>query len=394
MDKKNIVILGGGFGGLRAAMHLSRKLKRARLTDRYQVILIDRHEYHTYTPLLPTYAVPPAHPSEAPSVDMAKRRFKNLLKGRKVAFLHGEVTTLDLARGDIHLAQGEEIPCHFLLLAPGSETNYFDIPGLEENSLSLKTFDDVLKIQTALSELFVRNPEGHVVVGGGGPTGIELASEIKSQYPKAKVIIVEAAPTLLPGFDPRLLRTTEKRLRRMGIQVLAGDAIASVAPGQATTKNGAPVPFDLFVWSGGVKAPAFLAALPLKTEPRGRVEVSPNMLCLPQSPDLEIAPMVYALGDCVCVYDPQTGKPMPGVAPTAMRQGEIAAQNIFADILKAEGMAKNPKRRIYEPMHFPYVLSVGRRWAVAKIGPIVFTGYLAWLFKEFIEYDYWWSVRP
>ena len=118
------------------------------------------------------------------------------------------------------------------------------------------------------------------------------------------------------------------------------------------------------------------------------------MLCLPQTPDLKLAPMVYAIGDSVCVYHPRTGKPLPGVAPTAIRQGEVVADNIFADILRAEGRGRAPRHRIYHPIDFPYVLSAGGRWAVAKAGPLVFSGWTAWFFKMCIEYDYWWSVRP
>ena len=390
--KKNVIVLGGGFGGLRAALSLAHDLKSARLLDRYAVTLVDRHECHVYTPLLYEIAIPPSQPSRAISEDRVELRFKRILAKTPVQFLQGEVAALDLARGDIHLAHGEELPCDYLVLAPGSETNYFGIPGLEKNSLSLKTFADAKKIQTTIAELFSKNPAARILVGGGGPTGVEVAGEIRFNYPRAKVTIVEAMPTLLTGFSPRFLAPVVKRLRQLGVEIVANEAITSVAKNKAVTKTKREVPFDLLIWTGGVKAPDFLKTLPLKIEPHGRMEVAAAMLCLPQSPDLKIAPMVYAVGDSVCVYDPQTGKPMPGVAPAAIEQGEVVAENIFEDILHAEGMKQKRRRAAYKIKEHPYILSVGGRWTVAKIGPVVMTGFLAWLFERAIEIDYRLSI--
>src|SRR6185369_13900846 len=170
--KKNIVILGGGFGGLRAALSLAYELKAARLLSRYSVTVVDRHEYHTYTPLLYLAAVPPARRPAALREDRVVRRFKDLLRKIPVGFVQGEVAALDLQHGDLHLAHGEELPCDYLVLAPGSETNYFGIPGLEEHSAALKTFEGAKKINAALSELLLANPAAKIAIGGGGPTGI------------------------------------------------------------------------------------------------------------------------------------------------------------------------------------------------------------------------------
>jgi NADH dehydrogenase len=391
--KKSVVILGGGFGGLRTALSLAHYLKSEHLLDRYSITLVDRHEYHTYTPLLYEIAIPPAHPATAISEDRVIRRFKVLLKNTPIVFVQGEVSELDVEHGDIHLAHGEELTCDYLVLAPGSEINYFDIPGLEKNSRVIKGFADAKNIQTDISELLLSNPSARILIGGGGPTGIEVAGEIKYNYPKAKVAIVEAMPTLLTGFSPRFLAPVEERLRKLGVNIITNEAIASVTKDKVVSKNKREMPFDMLIWTGGVKAPAFLSELPLKTEPRGRIEVAPGMYCLPQTPDLKIRPMVYALGDSVCIYNPKTGKPMPGVAPTAIEQGEIVAENIFDDIQEAEGVHHNAKRATYKPKEHPYALSVGGRWTVAKIGPIVLTGILAWLFEKAVEIDYRLSIR-
>jgi NADH dehydrogenase len=391
--KKNIAILGGGFGGLRAALDLARKLKTARLLERYEIVLIDRHEYQTYTPLLYLAAVPPARPAKTVIEDRAALGFKKILKGTGVTFKQGESETLDLMNGDIHFADGDDLAADYLVIAPGSESNYFSIPGLQENSLALKSLEEAQKIRTALAELFARDGAARIVIGGGGPSGIELAGEIKYSYPRARVAIVDAAPTLLSGFSLRILKAAEARLRKLGVEIIIGEAIASVMPGQAACKSGRAIPFGLLLWTGGVKAPAFLSTLPVKTETRGHVEVGPVMLCLPQNLDLKLHSTVYALGDSVCVYDPRTGKPLPGVAPAAIEQGKVAAENIFQDIQMAEGLRKEMKRAIYAPKEHLYVLPIGGNWAVAKIGLFVFKGFLGALFKRAIEAGYSLSLR-
>jgi len=391
--KKNIVILGGGFGGLHVALSLAHKLRGAGLLDRYQIMLVDRHEYQVYTPLLYILAVPPAHPAAAIDEDRVAYRFKNILKNAPVTFLQGETASIDLVHGDIHLVHGEELTADYLVIATGSESNYFGIPGLQEYSLALKNLEDATKIRSMLSELCSQSAAPRILIGGGGPSGIELAGEIKYNYPHAQVAIAEAAPTLLTGFNSRILAAAEIRLGKLGVKIVTHDPIAAVTPGQVTCKSGATGSFDLLIWTGGVKAPEFLRALPIKTETHGHMEVAPAMLCLPQNLDLKLHPAVYALGDSVCVYDTHTGKPLPGVAPAAIEQGEVAARNILQDIQIAEGMKHGLKRAIYEPREHPYVLPIGGRWAVAKIGPLVFKGFLGWLFKEAIEVAYRWSVK-
>jgi NADH dehydrogenase len=117
------------------------------------------------------------------------------------------------------------------------------------------------------------------------------------------------------------------------------------------------------------------------------------MLCIPERPDLKLGPMIYALGDSVCVYDPKTGKPLPGVAPAAIEQGLVAAENILDDIREAEDIGHKHKRATYRSKEHPYILAIGGRWAVAKIGPLVFRGLPAWLFGKAVEIDYRFSIK-
>ncbi len=118
------------------------------------------------------------------------------------------------------------------------------------------------------------------------------------------------------------------------------------------------------------------------------------MACLPQTPDLKLYPMVYALGDSVCFEDPETKQPMPATAPVAITQAEVVAHNVIEEIKKAELPDYAPKIMDYRTRDFPYVIPIGGRWAVAKIGPFILSGFPAWTFKQFVELDYLISVMP
>lgn len=390
MAKKNIVVLGAGFGGLRAALDIEKGLKKHGLGQVYDLILIDKRPYHTFTPLLYRLAA-------AKDTDRMERIVSHpiaeILKDKAVSFIEEKTERADLAKGEIYFEHGEVLKCDYLLLAPGSETNYFGIPGVAENSLSLKTVDDAKKISGALANL---QSNARVLVGGGGPTGIELAAEIKANYPGFEVVIVEATPTLLPGFDLRLVAAAASQLRRAGVEVVANEPVAKAEPRQATTKSGKVIPFDLFVWTGGVKVSSLVTGTPFRTEARGRLETSLSMECVAAegaAGDLALAPKVYALGDVVCVHD-KSGRPVPGVARAAIQEGKVAARNILEDVRAAEGLTPKPAHKMYHPMRYPYVLPIGSDYAIGTIGDLIIRDLPAKLFKQAIELNYFISIMP
>ena len=373
---KNIVIAGAGYGGLRTALSLSSYLRTRRLSEDYKLILVDRNDHHIFTPLLYKLAASKNYPEEALIYPL-----KDLVEPHGIQFIKDEVREMDLMNGDIHLGGGGELRSDYLVLAPGSETNYFNIEGLKENSLPLKTLANARTIRDKLNSL---PSSAHVLVGGGGPTGIELAAEIRRAH-GLKVSLVEATPTLLPGFDPRLPAIAAKHLVKLGVEVLTSTMIAKADPNSITTKEGQQIDHDLLIWTGGVKPPAWIGSLPIKVEERGRIEASSGMQCLPRSEDLQLAPMVYALGDAVCVYG-KDGKPMPGVARAAIQQGKVVAKNILADILSS-------KHEAYGPVRYPYVMPIGDH-TVGTIGSFLVRGFPASVFKELVMLDYLISIFP
>lgn len=400
MEMKNVVVLGAGFGGLQAAIRIARSLRSAKLDTAYQTILIDRNDAQAYTPVLfeQAAAINASNLPQRPTFSIP-----DLIKGVPITFMKGEVTAIDLMNGDIHLATGEEVKAEFLVIALGSEANYFGIKGMQENTIALKTFADAQKIRAKLADLLQNNPAPRIVVGGAGANGIELASQIKFLHKNCSVTIVEAMTTILPGLDPKLADRINERLAALDVDVMVNSKIMEVAPGNMVVDGGAGaggvpnppknIPFDLMVWTGGIKAPDLVSKLPLRAE-KGKPVAEMGMGCIAQTPDLKLYPMVYVLGDSVCFYDPVTKRPLPATAPIAMAQAQVAAHNVVEEIKKQVNGAYVPATKTYSPIQYPFVVPVGGSWAVAKIGSFVFSGWPARVFKSFVELDYLMTVLP
>ena len=412
-NKHSIIIVGAGFGGLRAALFIGRKIKKLKLQEKYGVTLIDRNAYHTYTPTL--YEIAATSNETADYLDLKQIvtfPIEKIISDLPIRFLHGEITQLDLMNGDIHClcaapsSRQEELKFDYLVLALGSEINYFDIKGLKENSFILKGFLDAIKIRDKIWELITSGKEiVRIVIGGGGSTGVELSGELKEWLCEmkeevkgmkcaAQITIIEGASTVLSVFTPTIIKRAQKRLSKLGIEVVVNETISNVSPGKISLKSGKEISYDVLVWTGGVKAASLVGTLPLKLEKRGRVEVVGEMECLPQSPDLKLYGKIYGIGDAVCFYDPVSGKPIPGVARAAISQANVAAKNIIADIMAKENITRNVKRYVYKPMAYPYVIPIGGKYAIAKIGPFVISGLLGWILKGLVELNYLISIIP
>lgn len=402
---KNIVVLGAGFGGLRAALKIGKDLGRLGLTKKYGVILIDRNDHHTYTPLLYEVATTSKETANICKLhEIAAFKIEPILAGLPITFIRSEISSLDIMKGVVNLEDGQRISYDYAVFALGSEPNYYNIPGLKEHALPLKTFQNAIRIRDVIWNLALEEKTLiKVVVGGGGSTGVELAGELKAwcgelekEFPacKLEVTIIEGAETILPGFLPRVIQKTERRLKRLGINVTLKEKIVSVQKEEISLESGEKIAYDVFIWTGGVKGSEVIGRMPVKIERQGRIEVLSEMECLPQTPDLKLHTRIYGIGDSVCFYDPKTQKPIPGVAPTAIAQANIAAHNIIEDIKKSEFQNYTPKAKSYKPYDYPYIIPVGGKYAIAKIGPLVISGFLAWLFKGLVELDYLYSITP
>ncbi|MDO8429842.1 MAG: FAD-dependent oxidoreductase [bacterium] len=400
--KKQIVILGAGFGGIKAAFSLYAKLKRLKLLDKYEIILVDKNAYHTYTPTL--YEIATTSKAIANHIrlkSIVTYPLAEIFKGKNIRIVKKSVMSVDLIGGDIHFKDNDRLKFNYLILALGSEINYFNIPGLEDNALTLKSFQDAIKLRDFIWNKVDSNDnqkEIKIVIGGGGSTGVELAGELKSwlyeldkelKRCKFSVKIIDGAPSILNGFDEKIVKKVFQRLKDIGVGIVTNEIVDKVEPEKIILKSGQLVPYDILIWAGGTKAVNLTENFPLQRERSGKIQVFGKMECLPQSKDLKLYGKIYGLGDAICFYDSDTNRPIPQVVEAAIDQAKIVSYNITEDIKFTEKLILFPEHKTYAPnKEFPYIIPVGGKYAVAKFGPIIFWGFPAWVLKGLVELYY------
>lgn len=400
--KKNIVILGAGFGGLRAALRLEKIIRRPDFLKRYEIVIIDKNDFHTYTPLLYEVATTPENVASNCDLNrLATYDIRRIFRGREVSFVRGEVLEVDLSSRKIFLDGDRKIEFAYLITALGTETNFFDLPGIKKQAFCLKTYEDAIRLRNALIKLDNRfGPHerefgrGRVIVCGGGPTGVELAAEIKNWMPNLAVTLIEGSSEILQGFDVEIIGRVKKRLSFLGVEIESEFRVKEAVYGKIFSEDAKETFFDILIWVGGVKTSSVLKEAPLKKETGDRIKVGSDMGCFMADSEMKINDRVYVVGDAACLYT-NLKKPVPMVARAALDGGEVAAENIIREI-KLEMMAvKETTPVFYNPKKdYPYVLPVGGKFAVVKIGDFVFSGFWGWVLKGLIEFRYLVSIMP
>jgi NADH dehydrogenase len=368
-----VVIVGAGFGGLRVA----RGLRGAPV----DVTIVDRRNYHLFVPLL--YQVATAG-LEAEEIAQPVRRI--LRKSANVRFHLGNVTNVHLDRRVVATAE-VEIPFDVLVLAAGSVTNYFGLESVAHVAPGLRDLDDAERLRDHVLRAFERaaaerDPERRrqlmtTVIVGGGPTGVELAgalAELKRHvlphdYPDldlsaAGILVLEAGDALLPGFPARLQAAALEKLREMEVDVRLQATVAGANTSGVMLRDGEPIPAGTVIWVAGMRAPPLADLLATAKGASGRVLVDETL----QVPGY---PYVFVMGDMAHVGGPDT-KPHPMMAPVAIQQGALVAENIRRTL---DG--KPPKPFRYK--NRGVMATIGRRAAVAQVLGLQFSGFVAWL---------------
>lgn len=390
-EKKHIVIVGTGFGGITAMERLVKKLP-----SDFSLILIDRHHHQLYTPALYEIASVPREMTE----DNILRSsillpIKDMIKGKSVTHVTDEFIGLNPTLKTIQLRNTGTLAYEYLILALGSETSYFDIPGLREYGLPLKTFDDAIRMRNTIEKLLKERRELLIAVGGAGSAGVELVAEFvnficitqKKLLPDAKkcsvfFTIIEAAPDILPGFEPWVIALTKKRLRDLGVSIKTNATIVSVSETQITFKNGETLPRDILIWTGGVKGPTLFRSLGLEVSPKDSLIVDEYLRV--KEPNRAI----FAIGDNATCMNPFTQKPIVWNVPAAEQEAKIVAMNILRAIAGKPLIHFNPSKR------YPFVLAVGKKYAIADLIIFRFWGLSGWIAKQLIGLRYALSVLP
>ena len=373
----HVVILGAGFGGLNAA----RALKRAPV----RITVIDRANHHLFQPLLYQVATAALSPAD---ISAPIRRI--LRRQNNVEVLLAEATAIDLPSRRVVLADGE-VDYDFLIVATGATHTYFGHEDWELLAPGLKTLKDALQIRQRILiafEIAEREPDKRLrhewmtfVIVGAGPTGVELAgtlAEVARQTlardfrhidtAEARVVLVEAATKVLGTFEDTLSAKAQDQLKRLGVDVRLGLPVSEI------TALGVQVGSEwigarTIIWAAGVAASPLAQSLNVPLDRAGRVLVEPD-LTVPGHDN------VYVIGDLAHLE--QEGKPVPGIAPAAMQEGRQAASNLLRSL---GGQERLPFRYHDKGM----LATIGRGAAVAHIGSIRASGYLAWLLWLFVH---------
>jgi len=364
--KPKVVILGGGFGGLAAARALYKTA---------EVTVVDRHNYQTFLPLL--YQVSTA----GLAADHVAYPIRGALRKTSVKFRMGSPLSIDHKNKEVKLDSSEVLPFDHLIVALGSTTADFGIPGVNEFTLGMKSVHEALTIRAEIMRRFEDlcrfedETRLAITVIGGGPTGVEMAGAIaelirgplKSDQKQAAaqidITIIEAGERLLPTFSPTLSKRTKKDLEKLGVKVLVGSPVAGVEHRKITLKDKQVLPSEITIWAAGVKGSDAMTQLSLPVS-GNRVVVEPTM-------QVKNYPNIWALGDIAGALG-KDGSPLPMVAPVAIQQGKFIAKQIAR-------LSSSKELKEFKYLDKGSMATIGRNKAVVEVKGIKLSGPIAWL---------------
>lgn len=345
---RRIVILGGGYAGVRAAQEILRKMEDAEL------ILADRSHYHEVVTELYRVA--------AGAEDPARVRLPlgRLLPAHpRLSLLETEVAGLDWRGREVQTARGR-VPYDYLLLALGGAPEYFGVEGARRHALTLQYLDSAVRVRRRLRLLAARGG-GRIVVVGGGLTGVQLASEIADHSPGVfDITIVQAAPSILPEEDAQFAAYAEHELEENHVRIVRGESAAEIMAHGVRLKSGAEIPSDLTIWGGGVRANALPKEAGLPCDARGRVLVDEKL-------EVEGHPGIFAAGDIAHIPTKRAGHPLPPTAQLAVQEGLRAGRNLLR-------VARGEEPTALHARILGTAAALGERRGIARVGGLRLTG--------------------
>ena len=380
--KQRIVILGGGFGGVYAALHLERLLARKRAME---ICLVSRDNFFLFTPML----------HEIAASDLEITNIVNPLRKllRRTEVLVGDVEQIDLPNRRVLISHGDGYRNHshalsydHLVLALGSVTNFFNLPGLSELALAMKSLADAIQLRAQIighleeanskCELSDRQSLLTFVVAGGGFAGVETVAALNDFvreairfYPNLRqemlrVVLVHSGAVILPELGESLGRCAQEALGRRGVEICLNTRVTSMNEKEIFLTGGTSMPASTLVWTAGTVPNPLVSSLPCAKE-SGRVLVNEFL-------QVTGWPGVWAVGDCGFIPDARhPGKSHPPTAQHAIREGRVVAHNIAASLYRRP-------LRSFSFKTIGLLASIGRRRGVARIFGFNFSGFFAW----------------
>lgn len=386
-----VVVVGGGFAGLYTALGVDRRLGYHRMLE---LVLLDQRNFFLFPPLLPSVA---AGSIESRQVTWP---FRRTFEATNVQFRKETVDRIDLDRRvvvsrvdvDRHPVTGEvravvhETPYDYLVLAPGSDVNTWATPGVTEHAFFMREIGDAIAVRNQVIDCFERAAREAdadrrqelltFVIVGAGPTGVELAAEVRDlvdhillqRYPEigrgeVEVTLVQAAAQVLPGWHTSVVADAAARLQKIGVRLRLTTAVAEVGPFHVRLKSGELLPTRTCVWCAGVKAARLLAATGLPVDPTGRVPVRPDLR--PEGHD-----NVFVVGDAAAC--PHQGRALPPLGQVAFQEGAHTADNLVR-------LLRGCPTRPFRYRDYGALVSVGEHYAAVDLAGVRLSGFFAWI---------------
>lgn len=364
MPKINVVIVGGGFAGLRVARQLRR------YQNRFNVRLVTDSTVFRYSPALYRSATGFRKRESIIPIRHITKGYKNL------SLIHARVKSINRTKKTLTTDEGKVIHYDICILSMGVVTSYFGIPGLEENSFSIKTPEGLDKLKNHLHQTLTddQRPDANYVVVGGGPTGVELSAALASYLRKiikkhktkkraVNIELIEAAPKVLQIMHPKVSKVTAKHLRKLKIKLLLGEAVKGETSDSITISNRS-IPSKTVIWTAGVTNNPFYKQNPeqFNLNERGKVVVDDYMM---------IDENTYVLGD-------NAATPYGGLAQVAIRDATYAASSILR-------ISRGQKLRKYNQKRPIYIVPAGKSWSVMQYKNFVYSGKLVAVLRSIAD---------
>lgn len=361
MKAKKVLIVGGGFGGVKAAVDLAKN-------GHFNVTLLTENDNFRYYPTL--YRMATGGKRANSSIPL-----REIFNDLRITIRQGVAVKLDRAGRQVITEDGKAYDYDILVIGLGVVTNYFSIPGLKDFAYGIKSEEDASKLKDHLHHQLIdeQQPDLNYLVVGGGPTGIELAGALPAYLKQVMVShglkkrsvnvrLIEAAPRLLPRSPKRVSRIIRRRLRRLGVKLHIGKVVSGQTA-DALMVNGKAIRSHTVIWTAGVTNHPFFAKNNFVLMNHGKVATDVY---------LQTEPNIFVIGD-------NANTPYSGLAQTAVRDGAFVAKNL-------KRQAKGKRMKAYAPKLPISVIPAGRRWAVASWGNLYVHGWLGWLLREAADF--------
>lgn len=399
-----ILILGGGFGGVRCVLDLEKKFTSStdsKQDGQVQITLVDRNSYHLFLPYL--YEVASAYDVDGGPFKVKMRKticvsFADIFDGKNISFIQAEISGVDLKTQSVRTKGGEVLFYDYLVIALGSQTADFGIPGVGEYAFQFKSVNDAIAINVQIGKLIKKMAVGEkmnplkILIGGAGFTGVELAAEISGCVKKmcqgyniktanALVTLIEAEPKMLPMVADGERKIISKRLTEFGVVLMENSPIEEVGSDFIKLKSGQTLAGDIVVWTAGIRANEFLVSIAgLPVTDKGKIMMNDNLR-------IQNWKNVFAIGDNQEFIDSKTKKPVPTLAYVAVDQGKVVAKNIY-NLLNG---GKNLED--YKPNYGIWIAPVGGKFALAHLwSGFAIGGFVGWVIREFVDLRYLASI--